>query len=77
MKSRPVRAAEPGWQWRWGRRVAGSARPRAWNVDDIRALQMLIEQNRSWSEIAMALNRSCSSVQRRAREHGLRWSKSG
>ncbi len=76
MKSRAVRAAEPGWQWRWGRRAAPSARPRAWNVEALRTLRALIEQNRSWSEIAMALNRSCSSVQRRAYERGLRrgWS---
>lgn len=77
MKSGGARAAEPGWQRRWGRRSTGSSRPRAWDTDEVRSLRILIEQNRSWSEIAVALNRSCSSVQRRAREHGLVRSKSG
>ncbi len=77
MKTTGGRAREPGWQWRWSRRGANSTRPKAWNVDEIRSLRVLIEQNRPWSEIAAALNRSCSSVQRRAREHGLKRRKGG
>ncbi len=34
-------------------------------------LQALLGERRSWAEIAVALNRSPSSVVRRARQHGL------
>lgn len=71
MKPRAESAAEPGWQWRWSRRRRGSTRPRPWDLEEIRCLRALVEQNCPWAQIAIALNRSCSSVQRRAREHGL------
>jgi len=72
MKPRVASAAEPGWQRRWSRRGPGSMRPRPWDLEEIRCLRALVEQNCPWAQIAIALNRSCSSVQRRAREHGLR-----
>lgn len=62
---------EAGWQWKWKRRGTNSARPKPWSPDEIRALQFLLAEHRSWNDIALTLNRSISSVQRRAREHGL------
>lgn len=67
-RSRPQ---EPGWQWKWNRRGANSARPKPWSPDEVRALQLLLAEYQSWKDIALTLNRSISSVQRRAREHGL------
>jgi len=71
MRKRGERAPEPGWQSRWSRRGAASARPRAWSSDEIRSLRALLERNHSWPDVAAALKRSCASVQRRARQHGF------
>lgn len=73
-RSRPQ---ELGWQWKWNRRGSNSARPKQWSPDDLRALQLLLAERRSWKDIALTLNRSISSVQRRAREHGLGGSYAG
>lgn len=71
-RSRPERT-----RWSWNRRGSNSARPKPWSPDELRALQRLVAQHRSWKDIALTLNRSISSVQRRARERGLSKSYAG
>jgi hypothetical protein len=71
MRARGERNPEPGWQQRWGRRGPGSMRAKTWSTEEIHSLRELLQQNYSWPAVAAALNRSCSSVQRRARQHGL------
>lgn len=46
-------------------------------MEEVRSLRALVAENRSWPEIARALNRSCAAVQQRAREHGLTKLRSG
>jgi hypothetical protein len=71
MQKRTSRPQEPGWQWKWNGRGVNSARAKPWSPDEVRALELLLAERRSWQDIALTLNRSISSVQRRAREHGL------
>jgi len=64
-------AWDPGWQWKWSRRGPSSTRPRPWSSEELRTLQALLRERRSWSEIARALERSQTAVLQRARLHGL------